>query len=265
MLDPAPAGERLRANGFVRVPTFATPPGQHLPIGVSMIRRRRKPFLVSLAGLGLAVGALAGCAGGASTPTPATPTASAAAPATAVASGSVVVSGSVAPSASPTPNPTLPLQHVDAALEDKLPGIIGGVTLTKFSAPLSSYVGSPDAGPDAALYAPWLVKFGKTPDDVDMAVALDIYQTENFHAQAIEVPGQNAAALISGFTDAATKAKWPVDLTSIGSKSVTVIMDPSADPATGLGTAWVYAKADILYIIVSDDDALRLEAFIKLP
>jgi hypothetical protein len=154
---------------------------------------------------------------------------------------------------------------VDAALEDKLPSTIGGVALTKFSAPLSSYVASADAGPDAALYAPWLVKFGKTPDDVDLAVALDIYQTVSFHAEAIQVPGVDAAALIAGFADVARKAGWPVDATSIGTKSVYVIVDPSADPTTGLGSAWVYAKADILYVIVSNDVALRLEAFIRLP
>jgi len=61
------------------------------------------------------------------------------------------------------------------------------VTLEKFSLTLSAYIASTTGG-DKALYAPWLVKFGKTPDDVNMAVAADLTGQENFILHAIDVP-----------------------------------------------------------------------------
>ncbi len=77
---------------------------------------------------------------------------------------------------------------------------------------LSAYIASTSGGDDA-LYAPWLVKFGKIPDDVTMAVAVDLTGQENFIVHAIEVPGVADATLSSSFADVARKAGWPVEAT----------------------------------------------------
>jgi hypothetical protein len=154
---------------------------------------------------------------------------------------------------------------VNAALEDKLPDTIGGIELEKFSMPLSTYMASSKGG-DKVLYTPWLVKFGKNADDIDLAVATDLTKTENFFVQAIEVPGVDAAALSSGFAQVARNNKWPVTPRSKGlPKSVLEIVDPATDASGGLGTAYVYASGDVLYIVVTDDVSLLLEALIKLP
>jgi hypothetical protein len=177
------------------------------------------------------------------------------------ASGSALPS--VSPSPSLSPSPDLGLPHVDAALEDKLPGTIGGIQLEKFSMPLSNYMASSNGG-DKVLYTPWLVKFGKSPDQIDLAEANDLTQTENFFVQAIQVPGVDAASLTGGFASAARNEKWPVTPKSVAATSVLEIVDPATDAAGGLGTAYVYARGDIMYIIVTDDESLLVEALIDL-
>jgi hypothetical protein len=234
-----------------------------ISIGVTMIRRPHQ-FFTTLLGVGCTGILLAGCAGATpASPTPSSPTIRP----TATRAASLVSSPSVsaAPSDSPSPTENLGLPHVNAALEDKLPGIIGGIQLEKFSWPLSTYVASLKGTGDSALYTPWLVKFGKTTGDVDMAVAADLTQTENFVAHAIEVPGVDAAALNGGFADEARKDKWPVSPKQVGPKNVLEIIDPVTTAAGGLGTAYVYAQGDVLYVVVTDDPALLLEALIKLP
>jgi hypothetical protein len=153
---------------------------------------------------------------------------------------------------------------VNAALEDELPGIIGNVTLEKFSMPLSTYMASSTGG-DKTLYTPWLVHFGKTAEATDIAVAADLTQTENFFVQAIQLPGTNAADLSSEFATVARDAGWPVDSRRVADRTVLEITDPKVENAGGLGTAYVLAVKDTLFIVVTDDPALLLEALIKLP
>lgn len=156
------------------------------------------------------------------------------------------------------------LAHVAASLEDLLPSTIGGVCLEKFSLVLSAYIASPPTGGDKALYGPWLLKFGKTTDDVNMAVTADLGQPAqiNFNIHAIEVPGAAAATLSSSFADVARAAGWPVAThpNYLPGKSLLEITDPS----TG-HTGYVYAKDDVLYTIITDDQDLVTEAMIKLP
>jgi len=162
------------------------------------------------------------------------------------------------------------LQHVDAHLEDKLPKTIGGVQLAKMSVPLSTYMASSPGG-DKTLYTPWLVPFGKSPDDVDIAIAAppEYFFTgatppENFFIQAIEVPGQNAAALSNGFADVARAKKWPVGTTTVGDMTILSITDPSVTASGLLSQAYVWSSGDILYLIVTDDPNLMVEAMAKL-
>ena len=93
---------------------------------------------------------------------------------------------------------TIGLPHIDAALEDLLPSTMGGISLTKFSEPLSSYDASSPSG-DKLLYPAWLVTVGKTPDDVNIAIAWDPLLRENFVVHAIKVPGVGASTLTIDF------------------------------------------------------------------
>ncbi len=181
-------------------------------------------------------------------------------------SESAVAPGSAAPSESSAAcgSTNLGLAHVDVNLEDVVPSMVGGVCLTKFSLVLSAYVASPPTGGDKALYAPWLLKFGKTTDEVNMAVTADLSQPPliNFNIHAIEVPGADAAALSSSFAEVARAAGWPVTSHAnyLPGKSLLEI----TNPATGhLG--YVYSKDDVLYAIITDDQSLLTEAMVKLP
>ena len=238
--------------------------------------RRPVSYTSALIGIGLAAVFAAGCGSATvtasptagqtrpSTPIP-TPTATTtpASPPSASGSASPSTSPNASLSPSPSPSPDLGLPHVNATLEDKLPGTIGGIQLEKLSMPLSTYMASSNGG-DKVLYTPWLVKFGKSPDQIDLAEANDLTQTENFFVQAIQVPGVDAASLTGGFASVARNEKWPVTPKTIAATSVLEIVDPATNAAGGLGTAYVYARGDIMYIIVTDDVSLLVEALIDL-
>ena len=226
--------------------------------------RRPDSHASALIGIGLAAVLATGCGSATMTASPTvTQTVLPQTTATATSASSPSASGSTSPSVCPSPNQDLGLGHVNAALEDKLPGVIGGICLEKFSLPLSTYMASPIGG-DKVLYTPWLVKFGKSPDQIDLAEANDLTQTENFFVQAIQVPGVEAAVLTGELANVARKEKWPVTPKSIAATSVLEIVDPATDAAGGRGTAYVYAKGDIMYVIVTDNESLLIEALINL-
>ena len=232
-----------------------------------MRRTNARPAALLGAALATALAAtlLAGCGGSKPTPsavaTVATPSG---APSASIAASATVTA---APVPSPSAQPTLALQHVDAALEDKLPGTINGTALFKTSLVLSGYVSSDPPGGDKALYAPWLVKFGKTPSDIRIAVAFSLSDQVTFQARAIAVPGVSAAALSNGFAAAARGAGWPVTaepnlmLTGL---SAWEIIDPAAKAAGGTGAGYVYARDGILYQVITDDQSLLLAGLIRL-
>jgi hypothetical protein len=239
--------------------------------------RSTSPTFPTLLALALAALVLAGCGAASTTttagrsagaaPSPLTSRPIGAASASAAASTSPASTGSAAVSPSTSADP-LNLPHVDAALENLLPSRIGGVDLFKMSLTLQDYVASTPGAGTNALYLPWLVKFGKTPADATIAIATDLTEQENFFVQGIEVPGATAAALLSGFGDAAKAAGWPVKShTNWGStgKSGLEVSDPVAEAAGKLFDAFVYAKDDVLYAVVTDDQSLVVEALIKLP
>jgi hypothetical protein len=235
-----------------------------------MIRRSRT-VIPALLGAAMALVLVSGCGSAAATPTAApTPAPTATAKPAATASASVAPSGSVGPSASVGPSGSadactsdLGLPHVSVTLEDLLPMTAGGVCLEKFSLTLSAYMASTTGG-DKTLYTPWLVKFGKTSDDVNMAVASDLSQTVKFTAHAIEVPGVAAATLSSSFADVARAASWAVNTRSVAGKQILEIIDPVSASAGGVSAGYVYAKGDVLYTIITDDPSLLTEAVIKL-
>jgi hypothetical protein len=145
---------------------------------------------------------------------------------------------------------------------------VGNVALSKFSVLLSAYVAS-TSGSASALFAPWLLKFGKTTADVDIAIATDLRPTGgiNFVAFAVEVPGASAIALSQGYANVAGAAGWPVRSVSlVHDKATLEVIDPVAKAAgSTLFAGYVYAYNDVLYTITSDDANLVLEALIKLP
>jgi hypothetical protein len=231
-------------------------------LGYSMIRR--VPLTTVLLGVGITTMLVAGCGGPASTPT--SSQSSSYAP-TISAGPSGTASGSAAnssPTVTASPGQTYPLAHVNATLEDQLPSVIGGVALTKWSMPVSSYIASVTGG-DTILYAPWLVKFGKTTDQVDMALAQDLSGHEVANLRAIQVPGASATALASGLADVATKAGWQNKTVTSLSKPVLQITDPTVDPTKTANEAFVYVKGDIAFFVISDNITIVIEALSKLP
>jgi hypothetical protein len=235
-----------------------------------MIRRSRATIR-TLLGAALAATLVAACGNATGTP-PSTRTAapSATAGMSAGSSASPLGSASMVPTAEPTVDISAGLPHSDAQLEALLPGIIGGIDLEKLSMPLSTYMASETCTAtapcgDKALYTPWLVRFGKTPDDATLAAATDLTNTENVIIQAFKVPGIDGTTLSSAFVAEAQKAGWPVSPKKVGDKYVQEVIDPARQSLDLLSLGYVYAKGDVMYIIITDDPALRLEALIKLP
>lgn len=230
-----------------------------------MIRRSsaRPLHLLGVAALATAV-MVAGCGSAKVSPSAAaTDMASQPLPSPAASSAAPTAS----PTPSPTPEPTLALPHADATLEDKLPGSINGTALFKMSLLLSAYDASEPTGGDKALYAPWLVKLGKTPADVTIAVSFSLSDTVNFQARAIAVPGVADATLSSGLAAAARAAGWPVtsqpNLMGTG-LTVYEMIDPAVQAAGGVGAGYVYARGGVLYEVVTDDPALLLDGLVQL-
>lgn len=232
---------------------------RHSSMGYSMIRRLR-PLTLAVVGLSLAALVAAACGGVDTTPTnlkTAThgPTIS--------INPSGTSTGHSSPTVSASPGQTYPLAHVDAALEDQLPSVIGGVQLTKWSMPISSYIASVTGG-DSVLYAPWLVKFGMTPVEVNMALAEDLGGNQTVNVRAIKVPGIDAKVLIAGLRDVATKAGWPVRTTTLP-KSPLQITDPTVDASQTANEAFVYAKGDIVFFVINEDLGMSILALNWLP
>jgi hypothetical protein len=227
----------------------------------------RRPSTLTDALLGLALTAIVatGCGGSASSPSGSGPAGSPEASTQASAEVSVPPSqpSTTEPDVSASPTDNLGFQHVNAALEDTLPSVIGNVQLEKMSLPLTTYLASSNGG-DKVLYAPWLVKLGKTPDEVDIALATDLTDTENFLEQAIQVPDATATSLRDTFEQVARDKKWPVASRSVGDKSLLVVIDPTSTNA-GMSTAHVYASKNVMYLIVTDDANLLVEAVARLP
>ena len=238
--------------------------------------RRSSATIRALLGAALAASLMAACGNATATPASthtAAPSASAgkSAGTSPGSSTSPRTSASIAaPTAEPTQDISAGLPHSDAQLETLLPGTIGGIPLEKMSMPLSTHMASETCTAtvpcsDKALYTPWLVGFGKTPDDATLAAAMDLTNTEKIAIEAFKVPGIDGTKLSSAFVAEAQKAGWPVSPKKAGDRYVQELIDPARQNLDLLSTGWVYAKDDVMYIIITDDPALRLEALIKLP
>jgi hypothetical protein len=216
-----------------------------------------------LRGVWLAFVVAVSTACGSSEPPTAEPTATTAAPS---ASAGASTSSSPEASTAPSPSPTqgLGLPHVDAALEDLLPNTVGGIPLQRFSVPLSSYIASSTGG-DKDLLSPWVIHFGKTADEIDLAVATDLTEQIDFFVQAIQVPDAKPADLTGEFARQARQAGWPVTGRTVVGRIVLEMTDPVAEAAGRLATGYVLATGDVMFIVVTDDVSLLVECLIKLP
>jgi hypothetical protein len=236
---------------------------------------RRSTTLSTLLGAAMAATLLAGC-GTAKTPSPSIqaappsprPSLSASASASAKAESSTFAGAPSSSLPSATAAPTVSLAHVSPALEDQLPSTIESVAMVKFSLNLSAFMASPPPGGDKALYAAWLVKFGKIPSDVNIAISFLPSDSVDFNARAIGVPGASADNLTSTFADVARNAGWTVksypNLMATG-KNVLEIVDPAAAASGGVGAGYVYARSGVMYEIITTDQALLQDALIQMP
>jgi len=232
----------------------------------------------TLLGAAMVATLVAACGNATATATPAP--ARTAAPSTSAGaspSSSAGASGSPGGSASaaaPTIEPSLDisagLAHLDAKLESLLPGTIGEIPLAKLSMPLSTYIASLSCDAsnpcgDKALYAPWLVGLGKTPDDATLAAATDLTGTEKIVIEAFKVPGYDGATLSSHFANQARKAGWPVSQKTVAAKSVQELIDVARQNLGLVSIGYLYFKDDVMYLVLTDDPALLVESLIKLP
>ena len=137
--------------------------------------------------------------------------------------------------------------------------------------PLSTYMASEtctSANPcgDKALYTPWLVGLGKTPDDATLAAATDLTDTVAIAIEAFTVPGKDGAELSSAFAVQARKAGWTVSPPlPIATKSVEKLIDPVRQNLGLSSVGYLYSQANVMYLILTDDPALLVQSLIKLP
>ena len=193
--------------------------------------------------------------------------------ATAFATEPVAPSGSgssVSPSAEATQDVSAGLPHSDAALEKTLPGSINDTPLSKVSMPLSTYMASEQCTSDnpcadKALYTPWAVGFGKTPDDVTFAAATDFTKTQSILVQAFELTGVDGAKLGSAFADQARKAGWAVSQKTVADKTVEELVDPARKNLDLLSIGYLYTSGNAMYIVSTADTLILVECLLKLP
>ena len=234
-----------------------------------------------LVGAVLAGLVVAGCGGATASPSAAARTAgpvaqvssSAHSSATAFATAPVAPSDSgplASPSADATQDVSAGLPHSAAALEKTLPGSINDTPLSKVSMPLSTYMASEQCTSDnpcadKALYTPWAVGFGKTPDDVTFAAATDFTKTQSILVQAFELTGVDGAKLGSAFADQARKAGWAVSQKTVADKTVEELVDPARKNLDLLSIGYLYTSGNAMYIVSTADTLILVECLLKLP
>ena len=240
--------------------------------------RRSSATIRTLLGAAMVATLVAACGNATATATPAP--ARTATPSTSAGTspgsspGAAGSPGGSASAAVPTTEPSLDisagLAHLDAKLEALLPGTIGEIPLAKLSMPLSTYIASltcDASNPcgDKALYTPWLVGLGKTPDDATLAAATDLTGTEKIVIEAFKVPGKSGAELSSTFAAQARTAGWPVSQKTVAAKSVQELIDVARQKLGLVSIGYLYSKDDVMYLVLTDDPALLVESLIKLP
>jgi len=63
----------------------------------------------------------------------------------------------------------------------------------------------------------------------------------------------DGAKLASAFGAEARKAGWPVSSKTVAAKAVLEIIDPARQSLDLISIAYVYAKDDVMYVVLTDD------------
>lgn len=177
------------------------------------------------------------------------------------APGATATPGTAAPTATPgggLPTFALPSLSTDPDLEALLPDEIAGQEVQTFSMTGDSFLGTGGSG--AEELQALLGGFGKTASDLSVAFG----GAGDVGIIAYRVDGVPANLLFQAFLTAAQQeSNATVSDVSLGGKAVKRVVSSDGD----LGTAYVYASGDVMFIVGGEDtsDALLNETFSKLP
>lgn len=204
------------------------------------------------------------------------------APSTTLAPGSPGASGSAGASASQgesaaastgagaspvnpaSSGPSLPIpsidMHADTSLEALLPSTVAGQTLQKVSFSLAQLGAIGNATNGDQTFNQWLSSLGKSPSDVNLAVASS-ESGSGVTITAISVNGANQGQLVSSFVQNAQSQKMTVTQTTLGGKQVARI----DDPANANQLSYAYANGDVLFLVETNDQSTAGAALSALP
>ncbi|HUQ42840.1 MAG TPA: hypothetical protein VM451_00305 [Candidatus Limnocylindria bacterium] len=167
-----------------------------------------------------------------------------------LAAATLVACGAATPSPTVAPRPTFDQRSVHAypGLEERLPAAIAGRAMLR-----TSYGPAEDAADDALGGA--LAGEGRDPRLLELATASPSDDLQDLLLVAYRYPGLAGADLLSMLV--ALAPAGGATPSEMGGKSVTVLEDPE-------GSAWAYARDDVLYVIAGDGPAAEA-AIAALP
>jgi len=139
----------------------------------------------------------------------------------------------------------------------------GSIDLCRFSETLSDYLGAASSS-QVKIYTNWVVGFGRTPQDVDVAVDFPVADMTDVVILAVEIPGAKTD-LASAFGRAAAAEGRTVGPAQVGDRNLIEVVDPTLDVTTGHYIAYIYSKGQICYFIVTDKHEQLVSALIQLP
>jgi hypothetical protein len=166
------------------------------------------------------------------------------------------------PVASPTDAPT-PFAHGAPDLEARLPTMIGGKALTRYSYDGVTFLGTGNDQNRAQL-TELLGKLGRGPADLSIAQASDPTGFLTFQEGIFRVAGTQPDVLQPAWIAAqeqATRGRLVQTEAQVAGVSLTKLVDPESDVGA---TTYVIPRGDSLVLIRADDTALVTEALGQL-
>jgi hypothetical protein len=210
------------------------------------------------ASLALAILFVAGCASSA-------PTTSVGSPAAVTTPPASSAPGATQPTAGPTANASgglpIPGFNADPALEAQLPSDVRGRSLAKISvrgADLPSF-----GGGQADAFREMFSRLGTSPQNMTVAMALDMTGSLGAQAIAFRLVGTDATRLIGEFTNAAKSgnSNAVIGQVTLGGKNVTTI----TVPGSAEGILYAYPKGDTVFMVQAKDQGVAEEILRQMP